>query len=145
MLALQGRVSSFLKWDERRDVSRGEAGRVAGWCPHPLGSVICRGMSGTLPLLRAHSLFLLALSKGSWAFCGVFVSFVQNWTNCKYTQLFLVPYNFFVFCRWWRDSSRCNHCSIAAKVSDLCLSHLHWDLASMERERLPFLFLLCPQ
>lgn len=37
-----------------------------------------------------------------------------------------------------RESFRCKHCSAAAKVSDPCLPHLRWNLASIERERHPF-------
>ena len=35
--------------------------------------------------------------------------------NCSCTQLFLVPYSFFVFCCSRRCLSRCKHCSTAAK------------------------------
>ena len=35
--------------------------------------------------------------------------------NWACTQLFLVPYIFFVFCCWQRRLSRCKHCSTAAK------------------------------
>ena len=47
---------------------------------------------------------------------GLFVSFGSSiCPNCTCTQLFLVPYSFFVFCCWRRGVSRCKHCSSAAK------------------------------
>ena len=48
-----------------------------------------------------------------WSFC-IFLSIIC--TNCTYTQLFLVPYDFFVFCCWNRHLSRCKHCSKGFQV-----------------------------
>ena len=49
-------------------------------------------------------------------FFGLFVSFGSRiCPNCACTQLFLVPYSFFVFCSLRRGVSRCNVCSIVAK------------------------------
>ena len=56
---------------------------------------------------------------GTWVFFflfwGLFVSFVQNLSHCACTQLFLVPYNSFVFCCMKRGVSQYKHWSTATK------------------------------
>ena len=48
-----------------------------------------------------------------WSFC-IFLSIIC--TNCTYMQLFLVPYDFFIFCCWKRHLSRCKHCGKAFQI-----------------------------
>ena len=63
--------------------------------------------------------------------CPVLLLALQNWwlgfqslcillsricPNCTFTQLFLVPYRFFVFCCWRRHLSRCKPCSRGSQV-----------------------------
>ena len=64
-----------------------------GGLPTPFGGVAFRGHG-------QYTLFLLlASSEVAMGFFGLFVSRVHNLPSCTRTQLlFLVPYNFFVFC-----------------------------------------------
>ena len=48
-----------------------------------------------------------------WSFC-IFLSIIC--TNCTYMQLFLVPYDFFVFCCWKSHLPRCKRCSKGFQV-----------------------------
>lgn len=70
----------------------------------PLGVLCARGMHSTLLLLWTPQKWHLSF--------GRFVSFCSKFTpTTAGTQLFLVLYNFFVFCCSRRYLSRCNHCS----------------------------------
>ena len=78
---------------------------------HPLGGGVCWGHVG-------YPVFAPGSSKVAvgCVFFGLFVSVGPRiCPNCAGTQLFLVPYSFFVFCRSRRGVSRCNDCSTAAK------------------------------
>ena len=77
----------------------------------------------TLFFLPIPSFCFQLFKNGSRDFC-TFWSRISP--NCACTQLYLVPYSSFVFCRWKRDVSRCKLCSIAAKDSrsQRCLNFL---------------------
>ena len=73
------------------------------------------------------SQYLVFASSSSEMAVGTFEPFgLEFCSNSACTQLFLVPYNFFVFCSWKRGVSRCKLCSIAAKDprSQCCLNFL---------------------
>ena len=76
---------------------------------------MCRGRA-QYPAFAPNTLFLLlALRKWQlsfFVFC-IFLSIICPKYTC--TQLFLVPYSFFVFCCSRRCLSRCKHCSTVAK------------------------------
>ena len=90
----------FLKWGEGRDGLGGLSASLV---------VLCAGIvSRTLLLLQAPqsgSLF--------WSF-GVLLFTVCP--KCSYTQLFLVPYSFFIFCCLRRHLCRFKHCSKGFQV-----------------------------
>ena len=92
---------------------------------HPSSGVHAAGMHSTL-LLFLIPCFCSRLFKGGSSVFESFCIFLRRiCPNCACTELFLVPYSFFVFCCWRRGLSRCKHCSTAAKgprsqpVSDL--------------------------
>ena len=94
--------------------------RAEGWLrcfAHPLEGGVCRAHA-QYPAFTPDMLFLLpGSSKLAVGFFGLFVSFrYRICPNCSCTQLFLVPYSFFVFCCWRRGVSRCKHCSKGAHV-----------------------------
>ena len=90
------------------------------WSAHPFGAV-CRGHAQD-PVFAPDPLLLRpALQKWQLGFFGLFVPFVQNLPQLHVTQLFLVPYSFFVFCCSRRGLSRCKHCSKWSQVP-ACLS-----------------------
>ena len=70
-------------------------------------------------MLRILILFLAPhkWQLGFWSFCILLFIICPKGT-CR--QLFLVPYDFFVFCCWRRWSWRCKHCSKVSQV--LCTS-----------------------
>ena len=88
--------------------------RLEGWLRcfvNPSGGVNCREHASTL-------LLLWAFKSGIWVFWSLCVfcpEFVDKTPNCECMKLFLVPYNFFVFCCWKRGLSRCKHCSTCSK------------------------------
>ena len=85
------------------------------WFAHPFVMLCAGGMHSTLFLLPTPCFFSWLFRSGIWAFL-VFLYFLSiicpNWA-C--TQLFLVPYSFFVFFGLRKCLSRCKHCSTAAK------------------------------
>ena len=81
-------------------------------CPLPLVVLCAGGMHSALLLLLTLCFCFWLLRSGSWAFwtfCILLSIICPNWT-C--TQLFLVPYSFFVLCCWRR---LCPVASTAAK------------------------------
>ena len=82
----------------------GEGRGGLGCLPTPSGGAVCRRQAW-------HPVFAPGFSK---------VAFVVFWSllyllsricpNCACTQLFLVPYNFFVFCCFRRGVSKCSCC-----------------------------------
>ena len=50
-----------------------------------------------------------------WSLCVFCSEFVDKTPSCECMKLFLVPYNFFVFCCWRRGLSRCKHRSTCSK------------------------------
>ena len=60
-----------------------------------------------------------------WSFC-ILLSLIC--TNCTCTQLFLVPYNLFVFCCLRRHLSSYKHCSKGVQVPGPSLSQIHVKL-----------------
>ena len=83
-------------------------------CP-PSGGVECRGACAvTLLLLPALQKWHLGFGGQFFFFFGLFLSFGPEFA-CVCTQLFVVPYSFFVFCSSRRGVSRCKHCSTEAE------------------------------
>ena len=81
--------------------------------------------------MRSALLLLPALQKWQldfWSFC-IFLSIICP--NCACTQLFLVPYGFFVFCFSRRRLSRCKHCSRGSQVP-AGLSLANWVISPMQ-------------
>ena len=65
---------------------------------------------------RANTAKYKFKKKVAVGFFGLFVTFGSRiCPNCTCTQLFLVPYSFFVFCCSRRGVSKCKNCSTAAK------------------------------
>ena len=90
-------------------------------------------MCSTLLLLQALQKWQLGL----WSFCILlFIIF----PNCASTQLFLVPYSFFVFCCWRRPLPRCKHCNKGSQVPT-CLTFSSGGL-SVEGSTFPHMWLL---
>ena len=79
------------------------------WAAHPLVVLSARGLRRTLLLLPAPQKWQL----GFWSFCILLFIICPK---CACTQLFLVPYIFFVFCCLRRRLSRCKHCSKGSQV-----------------------------
>ena len=98
----------------------GKIGRLA--CMGDLGDlsaflvVLCAGIM--------HGILLLLLSPQTWwlGFDLFRILLFIICLNCTHVQLFLVPYNFFIFCCWKRCLSMCKDCSRVCRfqpVSDL--------------------------
>lgn len=111
---------------EGRGEPRGGAGGVAQVvCPSLCGAKCRRAY--TVPCFGVtHPVFLLqALQK--WQLAGFFFFLCIFWSricpNCTCTQLFLVPYNFFVSCSSRRGVSRC---STGSHVPAPSLSQTDW-------------------
>ena len=103
----------FLMQNEARDRSRGPEG-LPRWSAHPFGGAVCRRQVSYSALAPDTLLLLSALWKwqlGFELFC-IFLPII--FPNCTRTQLFLVPYSFFVFC-CLRCLPRCQHCSHCSK------------------------------
>ena len=98
-------ASFFLIWGEVYARVRLEVG--LRWFAHP--SMV----------LSAVPCFCAQLFRnGSWVFClCIFQSRICP--KGAFTQLFLVPYSFFVFCIWRRDGSRCKFCNKGFQVPSL--------------------------
>ena len=87
-----------------------------GGLPTPL-VVMCAG--GVLSAL----LLLQALHKWKLGFLVFLYLTVHNLPQLLYTQLFLVPYSFFVFRCWRRPLSSCKDCNKESQISGPSLSH----------------------
>ena len=91
------------------------------WSAPPFGGVESRGHVQD-PAFAPNTLLLLpALPKwplGFWSFC--ILSIICP--NCACTQLFLVPYGFFVFCCLRRCLFGCKHCSKGSQIPGPSLS-----------------------
>ena len=61
---------------------------------------------------------------GSWDFWSLCIFCPEFCPNCACSQLFLVPYSFFIFCCSWRGVSRCKHCSKGSQAPG-CLTLIH--------------------
>ena len=94
-----------------------------GGLPTLLWCWVQEGMRSILFLLPIPNFCFQLFRNGSWDFCTFWSRICPN---CTCTQLFLVPYSFFIFCSWKRGVSRYKLCSIAAKDprSQRCLSFL---------------------
>ena len=92
-------ASLFLIWGEGRGVSRGRAGGMAQvFCP-PLRWCCVQGACAVPCFCSRHRVFAPGSSKVAVGIFGLFVTFGSRiCPNCACTQLFLVPYSFFVFC-----------------------------------------------
>ena len=78
--------------------------------------VLCAGgMHNTVLLLLTPCFCSWLFRSGSWAFSGLFVSFVQNLPQLHMHAVIFSPLQFFLFCCLWRGVFRCKHCSTAAK------------------------------
>ena len=104
-----------------------------GWLrrfAHPLGVAVCRGHAQYSAFVPDTLFLLQAPQKWQLGFSGLFVSFGSRiCPDCACTQLFLVPYSFFVFCWSRRGVSVCKHCSTAAKgpgSQPVSLSHFSY-------------------
>ena len=113
----------FLLWGEGRDRFRGWTRRVV--CP-PLRRCWVQGACA-VPCFCSR-----LFRSGSWAFLVFLYLVVHNLPQmCACTQLFLVPYSFFVFSCWRRRLSRCKPCSKGSQVPGPSLSHhTHHDLGT---------------
>ena len=101
-----------------------------------------RGGLGVLPTpsvvlcaggMRSTLLLLPAFQRQQLGFWSLFISLSIICPKCTCTQLFLVPYSFFVFCCSRRCLSRCQHCSKGSQVP-ACLICTHcwvWSLVCM--------------
>ena len=104
---------------------------LEGWLrcfAHSFGGVECR-WHARYPAFAADPLLLLLLffRSGSWAFWSLRI-FSRICPNCACTQLFSVPYRFFVFCCMRRCLSRCKHCSTAAEGRTSQPVSMLWEL-----------------
>ena len=90
-------------------MSRGRAGGVA-WvvCPPPWWC--CVQGACAVPCF-CSGLF----RSGGWSLWSLCILLSRICPNCACTQLFLIPYSFFVFCRSRRRLSRCENCGTAAE------------------------------
>ena len=79
-----------------------QGGRGASWCVQGAWAVPCLCSR----LFRSGSWVF-------WSFC-IFLSIICP--SCACTQLFLVPFSFFVICSLRRHLSRCKHCSRGSQV-----------------------------
>ena len=117
---------------------RGRAGGVA-WvvCPPPWWCCVQGACASTLLLFLAPKKWQL----GVWSFCILLFIICPNYTCAQlFEQLFLVPYGFFVLCRWRRCLSRCKHCSKGSrsqpvslpgdKIGGVLRAHIMWRLRS---------------
>ena len=84
------------------------AERLLRWFAHLLGGVESRGHS-------QYSVFVPSSSEVVVGFCFFFILLSRICPICACMQLFLVPYNFFVFCCSRRRLSRRKPGSTAAK------------------------------
>ena len=103
-----------------------------GGRPHPLGGAVCRVHAQYPALLPTPQKWQL----GFWSFCILFIIC----PNGACTQLFLVPYRFFVFCCSRRRLSRWKHCSKGSQVPACLLSIRHglgnrWSIKDVGRGR----------
>ena len=100
---------------------------LEGWLScfaHPFGGVVCWGHAQH-PAFAPDTLILLPAPQkwqlGFWSLC-IWLFMIRP--NCACTQLFLVPYSFFVFCCWRRRLSRCKHYSKGSQVP-ACLTQIY--------------------
>ena len=108
------------------------------WFSHPLGGSVWRGQVQYPAFAPKSLLLLVALQKlqlGPLVCLYLLSRICPNWAS---TQLFLVPYSFFVFCCWRTGLSRCTHCSKRSQVlvclSKMTLSGIDCSLLSSVRE-----------
>ena len=83
-----------------------------GWLrlfAYPLGGAECRGH------VQCPAFCCWLFRSGSWAFFGLLYLLSRICPNCTCTQLFLVPYSFFVSCCSRSRLSRCKHGRPAAE------------------------------
>ena len=91
--ATWGAPSCFYMWCEGRGGSRVWARGVLRWFAHPLWWCCIQGARAV------HTVFTPGFFRSGNGVFWSFVSRVHNLPRCTCTQLlFLVPYNFFVFC-----------------------------------------------
>lgn len=84
------------------------------WSAHPFGNV-CRGHAQYPTFAPGSSEVGVGFL---WSFCTLSIIC----SHCSCTQLFLAPYNFFVFCCSRRHLFRCKHCSKGSQVL-ACLNY----------------------
>ena len=117
LLAPWGGDEFSLMWGEGRGVPRSPLERWLRCFVHLLLGGVSRGMGHTLLLLRTLQKWQLDLLVSLYL-----LSRICSYCTCM--QLFLVPYNCFLFCCLRRGVSSCKHCSTAAKDprSHACLT-----------------------
>ena len=84
---------------------------------HPSGGVECRVHAQYLAFAPCTQFLLLALQKWQLGFFCLLYLLSRICPTWSCTQLFLVPYSFFVFCCWRRGVSRCKHSSKGSQVT----------------------------
>ena len=89
------------------------------WFAHPLGGVLCRGHAQDPAFAPGSS----KEAVGCIFFWVILYLLSRICPNSACTQLFSVPYSFFVFCCSKRGLSKWKHCSTAAKGPSPRLSH----------------------
>ena len=83
---------------------------------HPFDGVEVQGVCAAPCFCSWHRVFRSRLFRsGSWVFWSFCILLSIICPNCTCTQLFLVPYSFFVFCCSRRGVSSCKYCSTATK------------------------------
>ena len=94
----------------------GPEGWLGGFA-HPLGGAVCRGPA-QYPAFAPDTLFLLpAPQKCQLCFWSLCILLFIICPNCACTQLFLVPYSFFVFCCLRRRVFGRKQCSKGPQVT----------------------------
>ena len=126
LLPVRG-ASLFLIQNKSSSIRGVFKGQGLRWFAYPLGGVVCKGVIFLPTPCYCSRLFKSVAIR----FFRLFVSFGPQFI-LMCTQLFLVPYSFFVFCGLRRCVSKYEHCSTAAKgpksqpVSLTCIIHSIW-------------------
>ena len=83
---------------------------------HPFDGGERQGHAQCPAIAPDRPVLLLALQNWWLGFQSLCILLSRICPNCTFTQLFLVPYRFFVFCCWRRHLSRCKPCSRGSQV-----------------------------
>ena len=116
----RGRLVPYRGWGEGRVQESGQRSGLGG-LPTPL-VVVLQGACIVPAFALSSSEVAVGLLR-FWGFFYILLPIVCSIFSC--TQLFLVPYSFFVFCCSRRGLSRCKHWSHYSKGSQLPGPSLH--------------------